>query len=131
MVNIQIKIWKRSDISSYFSKLWGLGEEWQKFWRQKNIRSFEDRERILEEINSLFLKILYLWAVAYVSPLTISYSDFLVLLLLVRWFILYTFYVLMGDLRFNDMRWLFKKKKKNWKRSLVTNWRVQLHSKVK
>jgi hypothetical protein len=41
--------------------------------------SFEDRERTLEEIKSLFFKTLNLWTVAYVSPLTISYSDLFVL----------------------------------------------------
>jgi hypothetical protein len=46
---------------------------------ERNDRSFEDRERTLEEIKSLFSKTLYFWTVVYVSPLTISYSDFLVL----------------------------------------------------
>jgi hypothetical protein len=40
---------------------------------------FEDCEKTLEEIKSFFFKTLYLWIVAYVSPLTISYSDFLIL----------------------------------------------------
>jgi hypothetical protein len=46
---------------------------------ERNDRSFEDRERTLEEIKSLFSKTLYFWTVVYVSPLTISYSDFIVL----------------------------------------------------
>jgi hypothetical protein len=41
-------------------------------WRKRDDRSFEDRERTLEEIKSLFFKTLYLWTIAYV------YSDFLV-----------------------------------------------------
>jgi hypothetical protein len=40
--------------------------------------SFADRERTLEEKKSFFFKTLYLWIIAYVYPLTISYSDFLV-----------------------------------------------------
>jgi hypothetical protein len=44
-----------------------------------NDRSFEDWEKTLEEIKALFFKTLYLWITAYVSPLTISYSDFFVL----------------------------------------------------
>ena len=48
-------------------------------------RCFEDQERILEEIKSLFFKTfktLYMWTAAYVSHLTISYSDFLIFLAL-------------------------------------------------
>jgi hypothetical protein len=44
-----------------------------------NYRCFEDSERILKDINSFFFKTLYLWLAAYISPLTISYSDFHVL----------------------------------------------------
>jgi hypothetical protein len=36
-------------------------------------------ERTLEEIKSLFFKTLYLWTASYVSPMMISYCDFLVL----------------------------------------------------
>jgi hypothetical protein len=42
----------------------------------KDDRSFEDCERALEEIKSLFFKTLYLWTTAFV---VISYHDFLVL----------------------------------------------------
>ena len=42
-------------------------------------RSFEDHKRTLEEIKFLFFKTLYLSTFAYVSPLLISYHDFLVL----------------------------------------------------
>jgi hypothetical protein len=41
-----------------------------------NDKSCEDRERILEE---LFFYTLYLWTIAFVSPLVISYYDFFVL----------------------------------------------------
>jgi len=76
-----------------------------------NDRSFEDRERTLEDIFlSLFVKTLYMWAVAYMSHLIISYSDFLVfLLLLVRWFFLYTLCV-GARYAFNDIYRLFIKK---------------------
>lgn len=37
-----------------------------------NDRNFEDRERALEEIKSLFFNILYLWTADFVSPLVIS-----------------------------------------------------------
>jgi hypothetical protein len=43
-----------------------------------NDRSYEDKEKTLGEILSLFYETLYLWTVAYVSPLSISVSDFLV-----------------------------------------------------
>jgi hypothetical protein len=39
---------------------------------------FEDRERTMAEIISLFFETLYLWTAAFVSPLSISFSDFLV-----------------------------------------------------
>jgi len=41
--------------------------------------SFEDRERTLEEIKTLFFYTMYLWTVAFVSPLVINYHDLLVL----------------------------------------------------
>jgi hypothetical protein len=47
-------------------------------WREMNDRNFEDRERSLEEILSLFFETLYLWTAAFVSPLSLSFSDFLV-----------------------------------------------------
>jgi hypothetical protein len=43
-----------------------------------NDRNFEDRERMLGEILSLFYETLYLWMMMYVSPLSINYSDFLI-----------------------------------------------------
>ena len=47
-------------------------------WRERNNRTFEDLERSLEDILSSFFHTLYLWTVAYLSPLSISYADFLV-----------------------------------------------------
>jgi hypothetical protein len=44
-----------------------------------NDLSFEDRERTLEEIKSLFFDTLYLWTAAFVSHFVIRYDDFLVL----------------------------------------------------
>jgi hypothetical protein len=51
-------------------------------WREMNDRSFEDRERTLKGIMSLFFNTLYLWIAAFVSHLVISYFDFLVLFIL-------------------------------------------------
>jgi hypothetical protein len=36
-------------------------------WRERNDRRFEDRERILEELKSLFFITLYFWIAAYFS----------------------------------------------------------------
>jgi hypothetical protein len=47
-------------------------------WKEKNLRCFEDLENSLEDIVASFLHMLYLWTVAFLSPLSISYSDFLV-----------------------------------------------------
>jgi hypothetical protein len=47
-------------------------------WKERNSRSYEDCDRTLEEIKSLFFNTLYLWTVAHVFPLAISYHDFLV-----------------------------------------------------
>jgi hypothetical protein len=43
-----------------------------------NARNFEDRERMLEELESFFYT-LFLWTTAFISPLVLSYHDFLVL----------------------------------------------------
>jgi len=60
-------------------------------WRDINDSSFEDHKKTLEEIKSLFFNTLYLWTATYVSPLVISYHDFLVLFVpLARWLLLYT-----------------------------------------
>jgi len=43
----------------------------------KKYQHYFDRKRTLEEMKSFLFKTLHLWTVAYVSLLTISYSDFL------------------------------------------------------
>jgi hypothetical protein len=48
------------------------------FMEENEYRSFEDRERILEEIKSLFFNTTYIWT-AFVSPLVINYHEFFVL----------------------------------------------------
>jgi hypothetical protein len=48
------------------------------FMEENEYRSFEDRERILEEIKSLFFNTTYIWT-AFVSPLLINYHEFFVL----------------------------------------------------
>jgi hypothetical protein len=47
-------------------------------WKEMNNRNFEDLERPFEDILSSFFHTLYFWPAAFVSPLTISYDDFLV-----------------------------------------------------
>jgi hypothetical protein len=47
-------------------------------WRERNNKSFEDLERSLDDIIFSFFHSLCLWTAAFVSPLTISYDDFLV-----------------------------------------------------
>jgi hypothetical protein len=44
---------------------------------ERNDRNFEDRKRFIGDIISMFFEILYPWTVVYVSPLSISFSDFL------------------------------------------------------
>jgi hypothetical protein len=48
--------------------------------RERNDRCFEELERTLEELKSISFNTLYLWTATYVSPVVISYHDFLVLL---------------------------------------------------
>jgi hypothetical protein len=66
--------------------------------------SFEDRERTLEEIKTLFFYTMYLWTVAFVSPLVINYHDLLVLFshsslsFFFFSFFFYLLYVLLGCL---------------------------------
>jgi hypothetical protein len=67
--NIQsVAVWKMV----HMCLLWCLG-------KKMNNRSFVDCERTFGKIMSFLFKTLYLGTIAYVSPLTISYSDFLVL----------------------------------------------------
>jgi hypothetical protein len=48
-----------------------------------NNKCFEDLERTLEELKSFFFNTLYLLTIACVSPLVISYHDFLALFALI------------------------------------------------
>jgi hypothetical protein len=47
------------------------------FWKEINDRSFKNRKWTLEEIKSF--KTMYHRTIAFISPLTINYSDFLIL----------------------------------------------------
>jgi hypothetical protein len=47
-------------------------------WKEINNKCFEDLERSLEDILASFFHTLYLWTVAFVSPLSLSFGDFLV-----------------------------------------------------
>jgi hypothetical protein len=47
-------------------------------WKERNDRCFEDLERFLEEILASFFHTLYLWTVAFVSPLSFTFDEFLV-----------------------------------------------------
>jgi hypothetical protein len=47
-------------------------------WKERNLRRFEDLESSMEDILASFLHTLYLWTVAFLSPLAISFADFLV-----------------------------------------------------
>jgi hypothetical protein len=46
-------------------------------WQERNNRCFEDLERYFEDILSSCFHTLYLWIVAHLSPLSISYDNFL------------------------------------------------------
>jgi hypothetical protein len=46
-------------------------------WKEMNDKNFEDKERSMGIIISMFFETLYLWRTSYVSPLSISFSDFL------------------------------------------------------
>jgi hypothetical protein len=47
-------------------------------WKERNNRCFEDLKRTLDDILVLFFHTLYLSMVAFVSPLLLSFDDFLV-----------------------------------------------------
>jgi hypothetical protein len=84
-------------------------------WKEKNDRNFKDRERSLEEILSLFYDTLYLWTVAFVSPLSLSYSDFLfVLLFLVGCSFCILSMYLGASYAFNEISLLLIKKELWW-----------------
>jgi hypothetical protein len=46
-------------------------------WRERNLRYFENLESSLEEVLELFLHTLYVWSMAYLYPLSISFAEFL------------------------------------------------------
>jgi hypothetical protein len=46
-------------------------------WKERNLRCFEDLESSIEDILASFFHMLYLWTVASLSPLAISFVDFL------------------------------------------------------
>jgi len=47
-------------------------------WKERNLKCFEDLKSSIEEILTSFFHTLYLWMVAFLSPLSISFVDFLV-----------------------------------------------------
>jgi hypothetical protein len=47
-------------------------------WKERNLRCFEHMENSKEDIVASFLHMLHLWTVAFLSSLSISYSDFLI-----------------------------------------------------
>jgi len=67
----------------------------------------------MKEILASFFHILYLWTVAFLFPLWLSFVDFLIrFFFLVKCFFLYTFGVLRGALHFQyDLIYLLKNKK--------------------
>ena len=59
-------VWKMVPICIFWS-----------IWRERNNRCFEDLECSMEEILAYLLYSLYSWTMAYLSPLSVSYVDFL------------------------------------------------------
>jgi hypothetical protein len=49
------------------------------FCKERNNKSFEDREKTLEELKFVFSNTLYLWTTAIVSPFVLGFQDFLAL----------------------------------------------------
>jgi hypothetical protein len=47
-------------------------------WKERNFRCFEDLENSMENFVASFFHTLYLWTEAFFSPVSISFSDFLV-----------------------------------------------------
>jgi hypothetical protein len=47
-------------------------------WKERNFRCFEDLENSMENFVASFFYTLYLWMEAFLSPVCISFSDFLV-----------------------------------------------------
>jgi hypothetical protein len=48
-------------------------------WRERNDRQFEDKKRTIEELIFFFFYSLYSSTAAFLTPLVISFNDFLVL----------------------------------------------------
>jgi hypothetical protein len=48
-------------------------------WREQNDRNFEDKERTFEELRTFFFYSLYTCTAVFLTPLVISFYDFLVL----------------------------------------------------
>jgi hypothetical protein len=46
-------------------------------WRERNARSFEDRETVMLELKKMMLQSLYTWRVAWNSLLVSNFSEFL------------------------------------------------------
>jgi hypothetical protein len=46
-------------------------------WKEINLSCFEDLESSMKDILASFFHTLYLWKVAFLSPLSISFADFL------------------------------------------------------
>jgi hypothetical protein len=47
-------------------------------WKERNLRCFKDLNSSIEDILASFFHTLYLWTMIFLSPLSISYADFLV-----------------------------------------------------
>jgi len=47
-------------------------------WKERNLKCFEDVESSIKDILALFFHTLYLWMMAFLSPLSLSFVDFLV-----------------------------------------------------
>jgi hypothetical protein len=47
-------------------------------WKERNLRCFEDLESSIDDILASFFHTLYLWTMAFLSSLSISYVDFLI-----------------------------------------------------
>jgi hypothetical protein len=48
-------------------------------WRERYNRNFKDKQRKIEELITFFFFSLFSWTVAFLAPLVINFTDFLVL----------------------------------------------------
>ena len=62
-------------------------------WRERNSSCFEDLERSSKDILSSCFHTLYIYIVAFVSPLLICYDDFLVCFSLSSWVIPFVYFL--------------------------------------